>query len=128
MQFPSHERLEEIIQFLELKMKISRAKIMVVPWNAQTKAKAHLHTIWVSTTNVPKEMLNYQAVCELGLAIRVMEEVDLKSLETQGKVRFKVHMKSMSKIPLVILGSNSSCMMFSSILTQWKRRVGMWKV
>jgi hypothetical protein len=31
MQFPSQERLDEMINFLELKMKMSSAKIVVVP-------------------------------------------------------------------------------------------------
>lgn len=31
MQFPSQERLEELIQFLELKMKLSRVKLTMVP-------------------------------------------------------------------------------------------------
>lgn len=34
--------------------------------------------------------------------IRVIEEIDLKSLEIKDIVRFKVHVKSISMIPYVI--------------------------
>jgi hypothetical protein len=103
--------MEELIHFPELKMKMYGVKIMVVLWNGQAKAKARLHTIWVSTYNLPDEMLNYQAICELGSMLGVVEEVDIKYLEMNEKVRFKVHVKSMLRIPPVIeLGSRHSYM------------------
>jgi hypothetical protein len=47
MQFPSLEKLDELIHFPELKMKLSGTKILVAPWFEQPTAKARLHTIWV---------------------------------------------------------------------------------
>lgn len=52
--------------------------------------------------NVPEELQNYQAICELGFTIGAIEEIELKSLESNDIVRFKVHVKSLSMIPLVI--------------------------
>jgi hypothetical protein len=80
MQFPSQERLEELIHFLELKMNLSGVKLVMVSWSSQTKAKGRLHTICVSTENIPEEMLSYQAICELGSILGVVEEMDLKAL------------------------------------------------
>ena len=51
---------------------------------------------------MPEELQNYQAICELGSMIGVVEEIDLKSLEIKDIVRFKVHVKSISMIPSVI--------------------------
>jgi hypothetical protein len=45
MRFPSLERLEELIHFLELKMKMYGVKLMVVLWNSQAKAKVWLHSV-----------------------------------------------------------------------------------
>jgi hypothetical protein len=42
MQFPSQERLDEVVNFPELKMKISGIKISVIPWSSQAKAKSRL--------------------------------------------------------------------------------------
>lgn len=42
---------------------------------------------------MPDELLNYKAICELGFIIGAVEEVDLKALEMQETVRFKVHVK-----------------------------------
>jgi hypothetical protein len=102
MQFPSQERLDEVVNFPELKMKISGIKISVIPWSSQAKAKSRLHTTWVVAENVPEELLNYQAICELGSTIGVVEEIDLISLESKDMVRFKVHVKSIDMIPEVI--------------------------
>jgi hypothetical protein len=81
-------------------MKLSGVKLTVVPWSSQTKAKGRLHTIWISADHVREEMLSYQAICELGSILGAVEEVDLKYLKENGTVRFKVHVKSISKIPL----------------------------
>jgi hypothetical protein len=102
MQFPSQERLDEVVNFPGLKMKISRVKISVIPWSSQAKAKSRLHTTWVVAENVPEELLNYQAICELGSTIGAVEEIDLNSLESKEMVRFKVHVKSIDMIPEVI--------------------------
>jgi hypothetical protein len=102
MQFPSQERLDEVVNFPELKMKISGIKISVIPWSSQAKAKSRLHTTWVVAENVPEELLNYQAICELGSTIGAVEEIDLISLESKDMVRFKVHVKSIDMIPEVI--------------------------
>jgi hypothetical protein len=99
MQFPSQERLDEVVNFPELKMKISGVKISVIPWSSQAKAKSRLHTTWVVAENVPEELLNYQAICELGSTIGAVEEIDLNSLESKDMVRFKVHVKSIDMIP-----------------------------
>lgn len=40
MQFPSPEKLDELIHFPELKMKLSGTNIMVAPWFEQPTAKA----------------------------------------------------------------------------------------
>jgi hypothetical protein len=119
--------MEELIHFPELKMKMYGVKIMVVLWNGQ--AKARLHTIWVSTDNLPNEMLNYQAICELGSMLGVVEEVDIKYLEMNEKVRFKVHVKSMLRIPHVIeLRSHHSYMMPFSKLNLLLKMDGMMSV
>lgn len=102
MHFPSLEKLDELIHFPELKMKMSGTKIMVVPWFEQAKAKGRLHTVWVIAENVLEEMKNYQAICELGSMLGAIEEIDLKALETDETVKFKVHVKSVSLIPKVI--------------------------
>jgi hypothetical protein len=52
--------------------------------------------------NVPEELQDYQAICELGFTIGVVEEIELKSLESKDIVRFKVHVKSLCMIPLDI--------------------------
>jgi hypothetical protein len=52
--------------------------------------------------NVLEEMRNYQAICELGSVIGAVEEIDLKALEIDEVVKFKVHVKSVSLIPKVI--------------------------
>jgi hypothetical protein len=52
--------------------------------------------------NVPEELLNYQAICELGSTIGAVEEIDLNSLESKDMVRFKVHVKSIDMIPEII--------------------------
>jgi hypothetical protein len=52
--------------------------------------------------NVPEELQNYQAICELGSTIGAMEEVDITSLNSKEIVRFKVHVKSVAMIPPII--------------------------
>lgn len=88
-----------MINFLELKMKMSGAKIVVAPWSSQAKPKSKLHTIWIVVVNVLEELQNYQAICELGSTIGVVEEVDLLSLDNKDIIRFKVHVKSVAMIP-----------------------------
>jgi hypothetical protein len=102
MQFPSQERLEEMISFPELKMKMSGAKIAVVPWSSRAKPKSRLHTVWVIAENVPEELQNYQSICEIGSMIGAVEEVDLMSLDSDDIVRFKIHIKSVAMIPPVV--------------------------
>jgi hypothetical protein len=102
MQFPSQERLDEMISFPELKMKMSGAKIVVVPWSSRAKPKSRLHTAWVLAENVPEELQNYQSICEIGSMIGAVEEVDLMSLDSEDIVRFKVHIKSVAMIPPVV--------------------------
>jgi hypothetical protein len=55
-QFPSQERLDGMINFLELTMKMSGVKIDVVPWNSQAKPKPKLHSVWIVAENVPEEL------------------------------------------------------------------------
>jgi hypothetical protein len=69
MQFPSQERLDEMINFLELKMKIYGAKISVSSCSSQAKPKSKLHSVWM-----PEELQNYQASCELGSTIGAVEK------------------------------------------------------
>jgi hypothetical protein len=102
MQFPSQERLDEMINFPELKMKMSGAKISVSSWSSQAKPKSKLHSVWIVAENVPEELQNYQAICELGSTIGAVEEVDILSLDTKYIVRFKVHVKSVAMIPPII--------------------------
>jgi hypothetical protein len=52
--------------------------------------------------NVPEELQNYQAICELGSTIGAVEEVDITSLNSKEIVRFKVHVKSVAMIPPII--------------------------
>ncbi|KAL5649443.1 hypothetical protein ACJX0J_040252, partial [Zea mays] len=60
------ERLDEMINFPKLKMKISRAK-----------PKSKLHTVWVVAEN---------SICEIGSMIGAIEEVDLlKTIRTTGQ-------------------------------------------
>jgi hypothetical protein len=87
MQFPSQERLDEMISFPELKLKMSGVKIVVVPWSSRAKPKSRLHTAWVVAENVPEELQNYQSICEIGSMIDVVEEVDLMSLDYEDIVR-----------------------------------------
>jgi hypothetical protein len=56
MQFPSQERLDEVVNFPKLKMKIYGVKISVIPWSSQAKVKSRLHTTWVVAKNVPEEL------------------------------------------------------------------------
>lgn len=91
-----------MINFLELTMKMFGVKIDVVPWNSQAKPKSKLHSVWIVAENVPEELQNYQAICELGSMIGAVEEVDLLSLDTKDIVRYKVHIKSVAMIPLVV--------------------------
>jgi hypothetical protein len=56
MQFPSQERLDEMINFPELKMKMYRAKISVSSWSSQAKPKSKLHSVWIVAENVPEEL------------------------------------------------------------------------
>jgi hypothetical protein len=102
MHFPSQDKLDELSQFIEVKMKMSGAKIMVLPWNCQANAKARLHTVWMSAENVLDELRHYQAICELGSILGAVEEVDLKSLEMSESVKFKVHVKSINMIPKIV--------------------------
>jgi hypothetical protein len=102
MQFPSQERLDEMMSFPELKMKMSGAKIAVVPWSSRAKPKSRLHTAWIVAENVPEELQNYQSICEIGSMIGAVEEVDLMSLDSEDIVRFKVHIKSVAMIPPVV--------------------------
>jgi hypothetical protein len=102
MQFPSQERLDEMISFPELKMKMSGAKIVVVPWSSRAKPKSRLHIVWVVAENVPKELQKYQSICEIGSMIGAVEEVDLMSLDSDDVVRFNIHIKSVAMIPLVV--------------------------
>jgi hypothetical protein len=102
MQFPSQERLDEMINFPELKMKFSGAKISVSSWSSQAKPKSKLHSVWIVAENVPEELQNYQAIFELGSTIRAVEEVDILSLDSKDIVRFKVHVKSVAMIPPII--------------------------
>jgi hypothetical protein len=102
MQFPSQEKLDEMINFPELKMKMSGAKIYVSYWSSQAKPKSKLHSMWIVSENVPEELQNYQAICELGSTIGAVEEVDILSLDSKGIVRFKVHVKSVVMIPPII--------------------------
>jgi hypothetical protein len=99
MQFPSQEKLDEMINFPELKMKMSGAKISVSHWSSQAKPKSKLHAVWIVAENVLEELQNYQAICELGSTIRAVEEVDILSLDSKDMVRFKVHVKSVAMIP-----------------------------
>jgi hypothetical protein len=91
-----------MISFPELKMKMSGAKIAVVPWSSRAKPKSRLHTVWVIAENVPEELQNYQLICEIGSMIGVVEEVDLMSLDSDDIVRFKIHIKSVAMIPRVV--------------------------
>jgi hypothetical protein len=76
--------------------------------------------------NVPEELQNYQAICELGSTIGAVEEVDINSLNSKEIVRFKVHVKSVAMIPLSLkLVSNLFCMTFSLKLTTLLMKVGM---
>jgi hypothetical protein len=59
MQFPSQERLDEMINFLELKIKLSGAKIFVSSWSSQAKPKSKLYSVWIVAENVPEELQNY---------------------------------------------------------------------
>jgi hypothetical protein len=102
MQFPSQERLDEMINFQEMKMKLSGAKISVSSWSSQAKPKSKLHSVWIVAKNVPEELQNYQAICELGPTIGDVEEVDITSLNSKQIVRFKVHVKSVAMIPPII--------------------------
>jgi hypothetical protein len=102
MQFPSQEKLDEMINFPELKMKMSEAKIPVSYWSSEAKPKSKLHSVWIVAENVPEELQNYQAICELGSTIGAVEEVDILSLDTKYIVRFKVHVKSVAMIPPII--------------------------
>ncbi|TVT97641.1 hypothetical protein EJB05_57091, partial [Eragrostis curvula] len=102
MQFPNKERLQELINFPELKLRGSGASVEVLPWTSQARAKARLHTVWVSVDNVPEELLNYHAVCEIGSMLGAVEQVDMEALEDREEVRFKVDVKSVSKIPPVL--------------------------
>jgi hypothetical protein len=102
MQFPSQERLNEMINFPELKMKLSGAKISVSSWSSQAKPKSKLHSVWIVAENVPEELQNYHAICELGSTIGAVEEVDINSLNSKEIVRFKVHVKSVAMIPPII--------------------------
>lgn len=102
MQFPSQEKLDEMINFPGLKMKMSGAKISVSYWSSQAKPKSKLHFVWIVAENVPEELQNYQAICELGSTIGSVEEVDILSLDTKDIVRFKVHVKSVAMIPPII--------------------------
>jgi hypothetical protein len=102
MQFPSQEKLDEMINFPELKMKMSGAKISVSHWSSQAKPKSKLHAVWIVAENVPVELQNYQAICELGSTIGAVEEVDILSLDSKDMVRFKVHVKSVAMIPPII--------------------------
>jgi hypothetical protein len=83
-------------------MKISGVKIIVTRWSSNAMAKSRLHTVWVIAENVPEELLNYQAICELGSTIGAVEEVDLTFLKAKDMVRFKVHVKSIARIPPII--------------------------
>jgi hypothetical protein len=96
MQFPSQERFDEMISFPELKMKMSGAKIVVVPWSSRAKPKSRLHTVWIVAENVPEELQYYQSICEIGSMIGAVEEVDLLSLDSEDIVRFKVYIKSVA--------------------------------
>jgi hypothetical protein len=126
MQFPSQERLDEMINFPKLKMKLSGAKISVSSWSSQAKPKSKLHSVWIVAENVPEELQNYQAICELGSTIGAVEEVDINSLNSKEIVRFKVHVKSVAMIPLSLkLVSNLFCMTFSLKLTTLLMKVGM---
>ncbi|PWZ04505.1 hypothetical protein Zm00014a_041846, partial [Zea mays] len=102
IQFPSQEKLDEVINFPELKMKMSGAKISVSSWSSQAKPKSKLHSLWIVAENVPEELQNYQAIYELGSTIGVVEEVDILSLDTKDIVRLKVHVKSVAMIPPII--------------------------
>jgi hypothetical protein len=102
MQFPSQERLDEMINFPELRMKLSGAKIDVSSWSSQAKPKSKLHSVWIVAENVSEELQDYQAICELGSTIRAVEEVDINSLNSKEIVRFKVHVKSVAMIPPII--------------------------
>jgi hypothetical protein len=91
-----------MINFPELKMKMPGAKISVSHWSSQAKPKSKLHAVWVVAENVPDELQNYQAICEIGSTIGVVEEVDILSLDSKDMVRFKVHVKSVAMIPPII--------------------------
>jgi len=102
LQFPNKERLQELINFPELKLKKFGARVEVMAWSSQAKAKARLHTVWLLVENVPEEMLNYHGACELGSLIGAVEEVDMEALDEREMVRLKVHVMSIDKIPSVL--------------------------
>jgi hypothetical protein len=82
--------------------------------------------MWIVAENVPEELQNYQAICELGSTIGVVEEVDILSLDTKDIVRFKVHVKSVAMIlQLLKLVSNPSYMTYILKLTISLMRDGM---
>jgi hypothetical protein len=83
-------------------MKMSGAKNSVSYWSSQAKPKSKLHSVWIVAENVPEELQNYQAICELGSTIGAVEEVDILSLDSKDIVRFKVHVKSVAMIPPII--------------------------
>jgi hypothetical protein len=103
MQFPSQERLDEMINFPELKMKLSGAKIYVSSWSSQAKPKSKLHSVWIVAKNVPEELQNYQAICELGSTkLGLLKKWTFLSLDSKDIVRFKVYVKSVAMIPPII--------------------------
>jgi hypothetical protein len=102
MHFLSQEKLDELVSLQSSKRRCPERKIMVLPWNSQANTKARLHTVWMSAENVPDELRNYQAICELGSVLGVLEEVDLESLELSKSVKFKVHVNNINMIPKTV--------------------------
>ncbi|KAL5669894.1 hypothetical protein ACJX0J_022115, partial [Zea mays] len=87
------ERLDEVVNFPELKMKISGIKISVIPW---------LHTTWVVAENVPEELIDMiPEVIEVGNIDAEGASVDVhrpRKFTEENDIGIKYHSGSTSKM------------------------------
>lgn len=99
VQFPSAEKLAMLIDLEDFKLKGTTAYIKVERAESEVKPKGRMHTIWVRAGNVHPDLRNYKGICEVGSLLGAVAEVDMQSLNDFGIIRFKVHVKSVQKLP-----------------------------
>ena len=98
MRFPCKAKLVELRNFEKFTLLGIGAIVEVVFWSPNDKAKGKLHSIWIKMLGVPNTLRHYLGICEIGLALGPIVEVDVEHIHSQEEIRFQVGVRDLHKI------------------------------